>query len=77
MNHHFTDGRAKTVLLGFRYLDDRNGVLFMQDREGWLKPSGDGWIAYFQMGHFAEELAHPLVARLVLNAIRWQPGASP
>ena len=37
MNHHFTDGRRKTVLLGFEYRDDRNGVLFMQDREGWLK----------------------------------------
>lgn len=77
VNHHFTDGRRKTVLLGFKYRDDRNGVLFMQDREGWLKPAGDGWIAYLQMGHFAEEWRHPIVTRLVLNAIRWRPGAAP
>lgn len=77
VNHHFTDGREKTVLLGFRYRDDRNGALFMQDREGWLKPAGDGWIVYLQMGHFVEEWRHPIVARLVLNGIRWRPGASP
>jgi hypothetical protein len=73
MNHHFTDGRLKTVLLGFAYRDDRNGVLFMQDREGWLKPAGSGWIVYLQMGHFVEEWRQPVVAQLVLNAIRWRP----
>jgi hypothetical protein len=77
MNVHFTDGRHKTVLLGFAYLDDRNGVLFMQDREGWLKPAGDGWIVYLQMGHFVEEWRHPVVAQLVLNAIRWRPNEGP
>lgn len=76
MNHHFTDGRQKTVLLGFKYRDDRNGVLFMQDREGWLKPAGEGWIVYLQMGHFVEEWRHPVVAQLVLNAVRWRPGAA-
>jgi len=77
VNHHFTDGRQKTVLLGFSYRDDRNGVHFMQDREGWLKPSGRGFIVYLQMGHFAEEWRQPVVAQLVLNAIRWRPGDLP
>jgi hypothetical protein len=73
MNVEFTDGTEKTLLLGFRYLDDRNGALFMQDRSGWLKPSGQGWIVYLQMGHFAQEFEHPVVAQLVLNAVTWTP----
>ncbi|HET7747459.1 MAG TPA: ThuA domain-containing protein, partial [Vicinamibacteria bacterium] len=76
MNVQFTDGREKTVLLGFKYRDDRNGVLFMQDREGWLKPSGKGWVVYLQMGHSTHEFEHPVVAQLVLNAIDWQPDGS-
>jgi hypothetical protein len=75
MNVQFTDGREKTVLLGFKYLDDRNGALFMQDREGWLKPSGKGWIVYLQMGHTTQEFEHPAVAQMVLNAVTWQPAA--
>jgi hypothetical protein len=73
MNVEFTDGAEKTVLLGFRYLDDRNGALFMQDRSGWVKPSGQGWIVYLQMGHFAKEFEHPVVAQLILNAVTWTP----
>lgn len=75
MNVEFTDGREKTVLLGFKYRDDRNGQLFMQDREGWLKRSGKGWIVYLQMGHFADEWRNPVVAQMALNAIRWRPEA--
>lgn len=75
MNVQFTDGAAKTRLLGFRYLDDRNGALFMQDRAGWLKPAGRGWIVYLQMGHFVQEFRHPMVAQLVLNAVTWTPGS--
>jgi hypothetical protein len=74
MNVQFTDGRDKTPLLGMKYLDDRNGVLYMQDREGWLKPSGKGWIVYLQMGHATREFQHPAVAQMVLNAVTWAPG---
>lgn len=63
------------MLLGFEYGDDRNGQLFMQDREGWIKRSGKGWIVYLQMGHFADEWRNPSVARMALNAIRWRPEA--
>jgi len=73
MNVQFTDAREKTVLLGFKYLDDRNNALFMQDREGWIKRAGNGWIVYLQMGHTTEEFEHPLVAQLVLNAVTWRP----
>jgi hypothetical protein len=73
MNVEFTDGRAKTVLLGFKYLDDRNGALYMQDREGWLKPAGKGWVVYLQMGHSTHEFEQPPVAQMVLNAVTWRP----
>jgi hypothetical protein len=73
MNVQFTDGREKTVLLGFKYLDDRNGVLYMQDREAWLKAAGQGWIVYLQMGHSTPEFENPAVAQMVLNAVNWKP----
>lgn len=72
-NVQFSDGDEKTVLLGFKYLEDRNGALFMQDREGWLKPAGKGWIVYLQMGHSTHEFEHPAVAQIVLNAVTWKP----
>jgi hypothetical protein len=74
LNHEFTDGREKTVLLGFRYVDDRNGALYMQDREGWLKPSGKGFIVYLQMGHSSHDLENPVVAQIIANAVTWRPG---
>jgi hypothetical protein len=74
MNVLFAEGRKKTVLLGMKYLDDRNGVLYMQEAEGWLEPSGKGWIVYLQPGHFASEFEHPIVAQMILNAITWKPG---
>ena len=73
MNVQFTDGREKQILLGFKYHDDRNNVLFMQDREGWIKRAGKGWIVYLQMGHTTHEFEHPSVAQMVLNAITWKP----
>jgi hypothetical protein len=73
MNVKFTDGHDKTVLLGFKYRDDRNGALYMQDREGWLKPAGKGWVVYLQMGHSAKEFENPAVAQMVMNAITWRP----
>jgi hypothetical protein len=74
MNVAHADGGEKTILLGLKYLDDRNGALYMQDHEGWLKPSGRGWIVYLQPGHFTAEFEHPVVAQLILNAVTWKPG---
>ncbi len=73
MNVKFTDGADKTILLGFRYLDDRNNTLFQQATSGWIKPSGKGWIVYLQPGHSAHEYQNPVVAQMVLNAITWKP----
>jgi hypothetical protein len=72
LNHKFTDGRAKTVLLGFKCFDDRNSTTFMQDRAAWIKPAGEGEIIYFKMGHSAETIGKQEVSQLVLNAVLWQ-----
>lgn len=71
MNHKFTDGRQKTVLLGFNYLDDRNGQLYMQDRAAWIKRQGSGRIISFKPGHATAEFRNPRYARMVLNAVQW------
>ena len=73
MNVKFTDGRDKALLLGYKYLDDRNQVLQQQVIAGWAKPSGKGLIVYIQMGHSAHEYQNPAVAQMVLNAIVWKP----
>jgi len=71
VNHKFTDGRAKTVLLGFKWTDDRNGQQYLQDRTGRYKRQGAGWVFYLQPGHSTEELQTPAVSQLILNAITW------
>lgn len=73
MNHKFTDGREKTVLCGFRFLDDRNDQLFMQDRAAWLKPHGDGDIVYFMAGHAASDFENRNFSQMIINAINWAP----
>jgi len=72
VNHKFTDGREKTVLLGFKWTDERNGQSYAQDRSGWYRRRGKGTIFYFQPGHSTQELLNPVVARMILNAILWQ-----
>jgi hypothetical protein len=73
MNHKFTDGREKTVLMGFRFLDDRNGQMFMQDRAGWLKKYGEGEVVYFMPGHADSDFENRNIAQMILNAITWEP----
>lgn len=75
MNVKFSDGADKTILLGFKYLDDRNQVLHQQLTSGWIKPSGKGWIVYLQMGHSAHEYEIGAVAQIALNAVTWKPKA--
>ena len=73
MNHKFTDGREKTVLMGFRFLDDRNGQMFMQDRAGWLKNYAKGEVIYLMPGHAASDFENDNFAQMILNAITWEP----
>ncbi|MFP4094648.1 MAG: ThuA domain-containing protein [Cyclobacteriaceae bacterium] len=73
MNHKFTDGREKTVLAGFKYLDPRNGEMFMQDRAVWYKAYGEGMIFYFMPGETAADYENRNIAQMILNAIEWKP----
>ena len=73
MNHKFTDGRVKTVLLGFKFLDDRNGELFMQDRAAWTKPYGKGQIVYLLPGHSVADFENRDFSQIIINAINWNP----
>jgi hypothetical protein len=75
MNVNFSDGKEKTILLGYKYLDDRNQILHQQLTSGWLKPSGNGWIIYLQVGHSAHEYENAAVAQMALNAITWNAKA--
>jgi type 1 glutamine amidotransferase len=72
MNHKFTDGREKTVLMGFKFLDDRNGQMFMQDRAGWLKKYGNGEVIYLMPGHAVTDFENDSFAQMILNAITWE-----
>lgn len=73
LNHKFTDSLEKTVLLGLKFLDDRNGQLFMQDRAGWLKTFGKGEVIYFMPGHAASDFENSNISQMILNAITWEP----
>jgi hypothetical protein len=73
MNVKFIDGKEKTMLLGYKYLDDRNQVLHQQATAGWAKRSGKGWIIYLQPGHSTHEYENRALAQMVLNAITWKP----
>jgi len=73
LNHKFTDGRAKTVLAGLRFFDDRNGQMFMQDRAAWLKTYGKGEAIYFMPGHAASDFENDSISQMILNAINWEP----
>ncbi|UCH61775.1 MAG: ThuA domain-containing protein [Fidelibacterota bacterium] len=71
LNHKYTDGREKTVLMGLKYFDDRNQVLFMQDRAGWIKRAGKGDIIYLLPGHEPSDYENRNISQMVLNAVNW------
>lgn len=70
LNQLFTDGRDKTVLYGFK--TEVSGKTYMQDRAGWLKRAGRGYVFYFQPGHRAEDYT-PAYVQILVNAITWKP----
>jgi hypothetical protein len=72
-NQQFTDGRAKTVLLGMDCTDPKTGKRVMQDRAGWYKPSGMGWMFYLMAGHDVSDYRNVVYRQLVENCLTWQP----
>jgi trehalose utilization protein len=69
LNHKFTDGTEKTILLGLKFYDYRNDQLFMQDRAGWYKKSGKGDIFYFMPGHSSRDFQNTVLSQMILNAV--------
>ena len=74
LNQQFTDGREKTVLFGFDAVDPDTGKEYRQDRDGWYKPAGKGWVFYYQPGHRASDFEHPAYLQIIHNTLAWQPG---
>ena len=73
INHQFTDGREKTVLFGYRYRDEKTGQVMMEDRNGWYKPAGKGWLFYFQPGDAATDFQNRNYCQILWNSLTWQP----
>jgi hypothetical protein len=73
LNHVHTEPR--TLLMGLKYTDEKTGITYMQDRAGWIKHAGKGWIIYLMPGHTKGDFANPTYGRIVLNAVIFKPGA--
>jgi type 1 glutamine amidotransferase len=71
-NQHFSDGREKTVLFGAKCVTS-DGETVVQDRGGWIKPSGKGWICYFQPGHLPDDFKQTAYQQILLNCLTWVP----
>lgn len=69
LNHAFTDGKEKTILLGFKWQDPKTGKVWMQDRAGWYKAAGKGWVIYLQPGHAVSDIENSTYSQIVLNAV--------
>lgn len=71
LNHVLTEPRQ--LLLGFKYTDATSGQVYEQKHAGWMRKSGKGWIVYLMPGHSLSEFEDPAYARIVVNAVIWQP----
>jgi type 1 glutamine amidotransferase len=61
------------LLMGLKYTDAKTGTTYTQDRSGWVKPAGKGWVIYLMPGHTQKDFENPAYGRIVLNAIIWKP----
>jgi hypothetical protein len=71
LNHVLTTPR--TILMGFRYTDAKSGQVFTQDRAGWLRRAGQGWLIYFQAGHSPADFENQAYARVLVNSVVFEP----
>jgi hypothetical protein len=72
LNHTFT--RPRTVLLGFRFIDQQDGdKVYQQYTAGWIMAAGQGQVVYLKAGHSQKDFEHPTYLRIVLNAVSFQP----
>lgn len=70
LNHMFTDAKDKTILLGFKWQDPKTGKVWMQDRAGWYKKAGKGWVIYLQPGHSITDFDNSAYSQIVLNTLK-------
>ncbi len=73
LNYQFTDGREKNVLFGFLFEHPATGKIYMQDRAGWYKPAGKGWVFSFQPGHATSDFEKRNFCQIMMNCLTWQP----
>lgn len=73
INHQFTDGREKTVFLGFLFEDQRTGKTVMQDRSGWYKKAGDGILFYIHPGDVPSDFENRDYCQIILNSLHYKP----
>lgn len=71
LNHVHTEPR--TLLMGLKYADEKTGISYMQDRAGWIKHAGKGWIIYFMPGHTKSDFENPTCGQIVVNAVIYKP----
>ena len=71
LNHVHTAPR--TLLMGLRYADEKTGSSYMQDRAGWIKPVGKGWVIYLMPGHTKNDFENPTYGRIVAYAVIYKP----
>jgi hypothetical protein len=74
INHVHTEPR--TLLMGFKYMDAKSGAVYMQDRSGWIKPAGKGWVIYLMPGHTVKDFENPAYGQIVVNAVAFEPPAA-
>lgn len=73
LNQQFTDGRSKTILYGLQCRHPEDKTLIRQDRAGWFKSWGRGWIFYFQPGHTVEDFQNAAYCQIIHNCLTWKP----
>lgn len=73
INHQFTDGREKQVLFGFSFQHPQTGEVIQQDRSGWMKKKGRGWLFYLHPGHTVEDFKTLGYCQIIQNCLDWSP----
>ena len=58
--------------MGLKFYDNRNDLLFMQDRAAWYKTEGEGDIFYFMPGHSSLDFQNVNYSQMILNAINYR-----
>ena len=73
MNQMFVDGRQKTVLFGYKFIDSVSGKTFMADRAGWFVKKNKGLLFYFVAGHCDADFLNKSFCQVILNSLIFNP----